>query len=657
MRALYLKELRELTWLGGPVALLWMLVWAFVPPARGLLGPSGQTMELTAYGSIVLGLLMGFAPFEFERQAEMRSFLVHRGLGVRTTAWTRMAAIATWTSGVVVLGLAVVSMVHLSAAVQAPGYFAHGLRALVVTTAIAGPALAAGAFAGCLGERAWLRWCALVLSGFGLASIGGAASHWELLSSRFGAWPYGAFCVATFAAGCWLAVERFVAGTCADRPIGKRVAFGSAILGVVLWTPLLFQATAYLQFMARGGAWSANAFWLRTEEGGLIQRSSQEAPPDRTSQWFTFQPADTIRLTEEEVLVFHPIGGGGIFSSSLLGNYRRWSGSPLWAFGAKGIRHRRIAVEGPWTTWIDEEIGSLVTRWWPLFGRAEFAAFRLPPAGPGPEAYRLEQGRSFATQGKFVLVLDAEGHPMAVLTSPPPDAGYRTIGLPGSDRVIEIVNAFKIALESEPTKSFAVESEVFAGESGNYVFDGEDFVAVAGYEPPQYTHRESKHDFKAVVREYDGLSYEVSLYHKDSGALVGSSRVAPGTAWEQVCAVAARVATLARPPGATVASSLWVADDDDGSETPAQSPWIDPLVLGGRRPWLVALHLAVGAALAWSTRRRLGGRGWGWPLGVMLFGLPAWFACRILEPRRAARAEASRAPLPRWAPIVDRATA
>jgi len=285
-------------------------------------------------------------------------------------------------------------------------------------------------------------------------------------------------------------------------------------------------------------------------------------------------------------------------------------------------------------------------------------AFSLPGAEPGALAScTLESARLYSRNVGAALIVDASKDVRGAVVLNQAGAVLRELSFPGGGPLIEVVWGESVVIEDDLQPRAVGDATVFVGQSGPYVFDGDAFRRVDSYEPPKTSTPEESPLVEAIVSGYDGLTYTVTLRDGRDDALLGSSRIAPRAPLERASACMAMAMTLARLPVASIASFALHPSDDDGSGTPSQSTVIDPLVLGGRRPWLVALHLAVGAALAWSARRRLGGQGWAWPLAVTLLGLPAWLACRLLEPRRAARAEATPAPLPRWAPIVDRATA
>jgi hypothetical protein len=87
---------------------------------------------------------------------------------------------------------------------------------------------------------------------------------------------------------------------------------------------------------------------------------------------------------------------------------------------------------------------------------------------------------------------------------------------------------------------------------------------------------------------------------------------------------------LARGPLAAVRSA---ATDVDPHVARA-SPFEEPLVAGGRRPWLLAVHLLLAAVLVRHTLRRLGrgARGWAWSAALVAFGPFALVAQRLVEP-------------------------
>lgn len=659
MRTLFYKELREQAPIGAAAALIWTAWWGLAPPIHPFLLLGGDGVVLVGFASITLGLLLGFAPFEIERRSGMRSFLVHRGVTVRAMALARLVIAAGWTAGVTLAGFAALVLVHLRPALLVPGLVEPNLRALSTTSAIAWPALGAGALAGCLGERTWVRWAALLLLGAGIASWGTELSRLGLLESSAGTAPFLAFCVAAAATCAWVAARRFQAEATEDRPLQLGPRLGSAALTLVLGAPLLLQTAQVAQHFLRGVAWRSNAYWLRTSDGKFVERAQGALPPGPTRTGFQFHPTGRIDLGEGEQLVFHPLVGATRYWDQMLGTRPHWRSQTSWAIGFREPMTQFAWSSEGWHVRIDPDLDRIVTIWRESRWRIAVGVFSLPDSAAGELAGgSLEMASTHSGLSDCVLVLDEAKRVRAVVR---PDSGggtCRALALPDGGPMIERVFADDVFLHADPEPRAVGRATVFVGTDGNYVFDGDEFRRVARFETAPSPLEEERPAVEAIVSDYDGLAYTVTLRAEDDGDLLGSSRIAPRATLERLGALAALASTLARVPASSLASFALHPPDDDGSATPSQSLWIDPLVLGGRRPWLVALHLGVSAALAWSTRRRLGGRAWGWPLVVVLLGLPAWLACRMLEPRRAVRGVvAQRSRLPHWAPIVDRAAA
>ena len=96
--------------------------------------------------------------------------------------------------------------------------------------------------------------------------------------------------------------------------------------------------------------------------------------------------------------------------------------------------------------------------------------------------------------------------------------------------------------------------------------------------------------------------------------------------------------TLARSPLSSLAAYLGDAD-------PAQLAghmFLEPLTAGGRRGWLVALHVAVALLVAAAAGRKVGGpRGWAWGVALALVGPALYLVLWLVEPRRRRRAPAA----------------
>ncbi len=96
---------------------------------------------------------------------------------------------------------------------------------------------------------------------------------------------------------------------------------------------------------------------------------------------------------------------------------------------------------------------------------------------------------------------------------------------------------------------------------------------------------------------------------------------------------AAHLVSALRSPLASVQSAF----DFQPRRPTERHEWFDPLVAGGRRPWLLALNLGLSLALAlyFAAQRKSGLRAW-WLVLFALFGPLTAVLARALEPRRAA---------------------
>ncbi len=97
--------------------------------------------------------------------------------------------------------------------------------------------------------------------------------------------------------------------------------------------------------------------------------------------------------------------------------------------------------------------------------------------------------------------------------------------------------------------------------------------------------------------------------------------------------LAAHLVSVLRSPLGSIQSTL-----DSGARRPTtRYEWRDPLVAGGRRPWLLALNLGLSLAFAlWFARRRVHGLRTLWFVLFALFGPFTAPLARALEPRRPA---------------------
>ena len=133
--------------------------------------------------------------------------------------------------------------------------------------------------------------------------------------------------------------------------------------------------------------------------------------------------------------------------------------------------------------------------------------------------------------------------------------------------------------------------------------------------------------------EPDPLVSTVVVRDVATGEVLLSHRYGLGDQ-ERRWALAMEALTLASAPTHNVASFLAGEPQHLGGTN---------LLAGGKRPWLLAASLLVGALLAWRAWVRAGGEGSSralrlfWTLAVLLLGFPAWVVLAILARRPRAR--------------------
>ena len=133
------------------------------------------------------------------------------------------------------------------------------------------------------------------------------------------------------------------------------------------------------------------------------------------------------------------------------------------------------------------------------------------------------------------------------------------------------------------------------------------------------------------------------------GKVLFEHAYAPRTSMEQLAVATAIVPSLLRPPFLQIGANLF-AD----AEPLAFTPFVDPIVVGGRRAWLVLANCDFSGLLALGSRRRLRRAGADaralrfWSVAVALTGLLGALLCEWFEPTRAWRLpDAEPAPAPR----------
>ncbi len=174
----------------------------------------------------------------------------------------------------------------------------------------------------------------------------------------------------------------------------------------------------------------------------------------------------------------------------------------------------------------------------------------------------------------------------------------------------------------------------FLGAQQVYVFDTDHFKRMRANIEREELPQESFARSHRPEYEADLLTPIVRVFDAQ-GAQIFEHRYAPRTPGERWSASLLLAASFARPPLLSAISHLWAAPME------TQNALVEPLVAGGRRGWLVALHLLCGALCAtlalWRLRRIGADRRaqWFWGVLALLLGIAPLLASFLLERRRA----------------------
>lgn len=225
-----------------------------------------------------------------------------------------------------------------------------------------------------------------------------------------------------------------------------------------------------------------------------------------------------------------------------------------------------------------------------------------------------------------------------------PTRSLVAVPLPAGDRVVGLVReSLRHTGLDEASKALWAEKLVAAAAGGNSgKQDSEpdrtnlELICVRGESGCYVVVGDTLHDFPLRPPEEspsphvpeDPVSFRRSLPANEThDAFVHDYR--PRT-WAQRWSVAfAMGCSSLRPPMLQVVAQV---------ASPSAPGWLcDPLVVDGRRTWLVVLQIAFAGLLAWSARRWLQRHGvpataWAWQ--IALFGLPAFMLFVYFERRR-----------------------
>lgn len=268
--------------------------------------------------------------------------------------------------------------------------------------------------------------------------------------------------------------------------------------------------------------------------------------------------------------------------------------------------------------------------------------------------------REVATFQSIVWV--AEPGATEVFRFDPSIEQVRAVPLPGGDRIVDVVDQEQD--DPRALVGFTKPSTIVRGERAAYAFANDGLVPVVPAASAAIEAREAKRaagraQNTEVRRETvvaDVLCPTIRVVGRDGTALFEHA-YAPRTTAERLAYAVAVVPSLVRAPLLQVAAHVFV-----GETSPTRaSPFVDPVVAGGYRTWLVFAGFLCNGVLAFFARRRLQRAGADartlrfWTVAVTLLGLVAALLCEVFEPSRAWRMPAAgpkRAPRIRTAAVA-----
>jgi hypothetical protein len=281
-----------------------------------------------------------------------------------------------------------------------------------------------------------------------------------------------------------------------------------------------------------------------------------------------------------------------------------------------------------------------------------------PSDGPWQRVPRPDGGARFAA-GSVLLELG----PKCFLAEPDGDAvwcfqdetvGFERWPLAASEPSVQI-ERWPSGRTVPPTLQLRDGEYLLLGETGAYALRDDKLVQVG---PGRRSDSTQTGRFSPTsIREADGLGYTLVLPQGD-GREPFRHRFEPRTGMERFWAVGTIAVTVLRPMVLLAAATVTPTDPAvtaAGMLGDGRWHWLlDPLVAGGRQPWLVALALVVNVLLARVVRRHL--RRFGadagtirvWMIVTLLFGVVGVLCCAWFErPRMHARRTVAPAQAPR----------
>ncbi len=657
MRALFAKEWAELRAqslvagiLGGiGLCVVGRYVLDYGPPERGLAGGA----PLWALIALTTGAAMGYWQWLQERMRGTDVYLCHRASGPGGAHRAKVVVGLLGLGVILALGLGLHAAWFAAFSEAAP--LARWERVFdhlaLATLLVSGHGL--GLLASVLPRKESTRFAVLLLGAGTLYLVAATTSlRWDREPEA----PLLRFALTQLALGALFALfaGRIVrAAGEPERPLRGGAALALAPLAVLLLAAPFAILPTRLQRGLHERLLEHKEHLVRLPDG----RIAAAAPTGDPGSSFALLGTDAA--AEPEVLE-------GYGDSPFDPDARVWSvydpdQTPLaWATPTPPPIERRFTgrpfeLDGPFVWMRDVGQGDRAAWYEPARGRV----LAIESGHDGPKALaRLGKGPSGARFSPDTVVVFAharEGPREAVLVDRADGSAWRLADgdtgptlvpapLPEGDELVDVERVYGLwRVRAGLLEPYGVSDVLLArGRNARWAWSGS---AWKRYEPEPGDVLASEADAAVVVRVQregdDVLWPSIAVTDARTGEVRLVHTWSARGARDRWLAGAIQAVAVLRPPLASAAAFLAPASRWEGPSGPLDRWYLDPALLGGRRPWLVALGLLLAALLAASAARYVGrapadqARRRLWVALVLAIGWPALFALALIEPRRA----------------------
>jgi hypothetical protein len=630
MLALLRKEAREI--LAASVLMCALLSWLAILGRGDLVTPSDNGhLFVVAIFATVIGVCHGFGEFAFEERNTWR-YLVHRSTGYRGAFLAKLAldwsVLALLT--IVPLGVHAVWIVWFTDDASIALWSRY--FEIVTTAAIGVGAHAIGVFASQLRRPTWLRFTIALGASIGFL----AASTFVTLA------PYESPIGPAARYLLWIAVislplqmfsyRMFVAGIDDDRAFAGRLGVAVAACTLVLLAPWICFIVGALQSVPVGN--------YTYERATIVELSNGEL---RLALYENGRPFEVPSHGSDERV---PIGGV-VRIIPLLG-WTRWEAPTEAAllrdanalrpfeFGAAWTPLTHLPRLGVWSpsdnVWFPRRGGRIA-----VVQHGDDPSMRtLLLLGKGPEdaEFSALAGPIGRLGSHTICIVDLLDRTLWRLDPDVPQPQVERLELPDRDEFLRVDRMVLTDVAGPGVSLYDLDhSVVVVGKHGVYEWDSDHFVDGTRnslWVPASEAGASAR--LRVELTRPDALEPAVAVRDAKSGALLFEYAYKSAFDVRIACAYAC---SIVRPTIGSFASLF--------SEVPANFReiylFIDPLLTGGRRVWLLALNVVIAAALATRAWRRgvVGDpRRVFEALAILLLGVSAAVVLALVEPRRRA---------------------